>query len=395
MRKSSSITDFFKPFAQARQNKRPLPHNDSHESRAIRPSPRVELELPKAKAMEQEKEPVVPTDPSRNPSGNTQDYTLNAQDVQYGGVNESATNARYSPSINSSDALESQGPVLTSSQRVIKNGEVMITNSEDEASGSDTSLGDIDDILASRMPARNSSPPTEPKLPILKINNKNGRAESRKRKTRGAANVNESSRLPTLPVMSKYTFSLDTLVKQSKNQAELENQTTKTQLLLQSLERQENTTADGGTRISDKGPKVNEELVASVMKQHDEDEGVGRLMTAIQRTEALYQGKSWSFFDGKEDIPKSREDDFPQVDQFNSVFVGKYKQTSNQPLLIERRSTFSTAGIFEWLRRRDCRKGKAPSRNFAVDSRRRYVLVTTFGNGRRIMRTYSLYRNKR
>ncbi len=361
MQRSSSITDFFKPFAQPRQHKRPLPHDDSRESRAIRPSPGVKLEVEEAKAMGQEKQATVLEESCGNLPAHIRDDTLDAQDAQSSGVNELSNKARMSPNMNGPDPLGSQGPVLTSSQRVVKNGEVMIRNSEDEASDSDSSLDDIDDILASKKPAGNAFPPTDLEIPILNLENKSGREGSRtRRKTRGTASAEESSRLPALPVMPNYIFSLDSLVKQSKNHKESDTQTAKARLLLQSLEQQEYTTSDGGTRISDKGAKVNEDLVASVMKQHDEDEGVGRLMTAIQRTEALYQGRAWSFFDGNEDVQKLEEGEFPQIDQFDNVFEGEYEEASNQMLLLKRRSTFSTAGIFEWLRRRDGRKGKAP-----------------------------------
>lgn len=361
MRRSSSITDFFKPFAQPRQNKRSLPHDDSLESRAIRPSPRVQLEVAKAKAMGQERKTIVPEELSGNLATNIQDHTLDAEEAPSDGVNKLPKKANTSPSMNGSDVLGSQGPVVTSSQRIVKNGEVMIINSEDGASDSDSSLDDIDDILASKRPAEISSPPTEPETLILNLENKNGREGSRtRRKTRGAASANNSSRLPALPVMPKYKFSLNSLVKQSKNHHESETQTAKARLLLQSLEQQEITTADGGTWVSDKGSKVHQDLVASVMKQHDEGEGVGRLMTAIQRTEALYQGNSWSFFDGNEDIPKLEDDGFPQSDQFNSVLEGEYQQTSNQTLLNKHRSTLSRAGFFKRLHRRDCREGKAP-----------------------------------
>lgn len=325
MQRSSSITDFFKPFAQPRQNKRSLPHDDSRESRAIRPTPGVKLEVDNAKAMGQEEQAIALEKSCGYLPAHIRDDKLNAQDVQSSGVNELFDNAKMAPNTNSPGPLGSQDPVLTSSQRVVKNGEVMIRNSEDEASDSDSSLDDIDGILASKKPAGNAVPPPDLEIPILNLEAQSGREERRRRRrTRGTASAEEPSRTPALPVMPKYIFSLDSLVMQSKNYKESDTQTAKARLLLQSLEHQEYTTADGGTSISDKGAKVDENLVASVMKQHDEDESVGRLMTAIQRTEALYQRRAWSFFDGNEDIQKLEEGEFPQIDPFNNIFEGEY-----------------------------------------------------------------------
>lgn len=321
MYKPSSITDFFKPFAQPRQNKRPLPSDDPQESIAIRPSPGVKLQSNGDKIKQQKKKATLQEESKRTLPTDSQNDALNVQQP-FQGADDVPTKTEAFPSANSSDSFGSQGPVLTSSQRVVKNGEVMVTNSEDEASDSDDSLDDIDELLASKKAAEKSSPPTEPELPLPKIVSDNGNERSRtRRKTRGAFVADERTPAPPLP---KYKFSLESLVRQSKSYVELETQTAKARMLLQSLEQPRNTVTDGRKNVTDKGSKINEELVVSVMQQHREEGDVGKLMTAIERTEALYQGVSWSFFDVMEDIPKPTANDFPQIDSTNSILGGEY-----------------------------------------------------------------------
>ena len=320
MYKPSSITDFFKPFAQPRQNKRPLPSEDPQESIAIRSSRGFKLQFHGDK-IKQQKEVIVQEEPKGNLITDSQNDALNVQQPLEG-ANILCTKAETFPGANSSDSFESQGPVLISSQRVVKNGEVVITNSEDEASGSDDSLDDIDDLLASIKAAENSTPPTDPELPLPKTESNNGNERSRtRRKPRGTVIANERTPAPPLP---KYKFSLESLVKQSKKYEELETQTAKARILLQSLEQPRNTIIGRRNKVSEKGPKINEEMVVSVMQQHGEEGDVGKLMTAIERTEALYRGKSWSFFDWKEGIPKLTANDFPRVDRLNSILGGEY-----------------------------------------------------------------------
>ena len=268
----------------------------------------------------------MPKRRKRSPPPVVPGNALNVQHAQLDGVNDEVTKTETFPSTNSSPILGLQGPILTSSQRVIKSGEVMIRNSEDEASNSDSSLADIDDLLASKKAAEKSSPLTEPELPSPQIDIYNSCDRSRtRRKAKSTAIADNLRRTTPLPVIPKYKFSLESLIKQSKKYEESETQTSKARVLLQSLEQEKDNAIDGGTGILDEGSKVNEELVASVMQQHGEGEDVGRLMTAIERTEALYQGKSWSFFEGSEVIPESKEGSFPRVDRLNDILGGWYK----------------------------------------------------------------------
>ena len=324
MRGSSSITDFFKPFAQPRQNKRPLPYDDPQEPKAIRPSPKANRQADAVKTKTQGTKASVSEGSRGHSTADVYDDALHVPITQSDGTDDALTKPETFPSTNKSDISGSEGLIVTSSQRIVKNGEVMITNSEDEATDSDASLDDIDDLLAPNKPAEKSSPPTEPELPFLTMeNSSSAKGSKRRRETRGTIIADNSQGLPILPVLPKYKFSLELLVKQSKNHEESETQTAKARTLLRSLEQRENASPHGGARISGKGTKINEELVGLMMKEHGQDEDAWKLMTAIKRTEALYLESSWSFFNGIEGIPRSDARGFPQDHQFNCVLGGE------------------------------------------------------------------------
>ena len=329
MYKPSSITDFFKPFAQPSRDKGPLPNDDPQGSRAVPPPQGSTSSSNKDETKQVERRTTVPERRKRIRSSSVREHALGVQDTQSNGATDEIAKTETLPNISSSNILSSQGAVLTSSQRVVKNGEVMIRNSEDEESESDSSLADIDDLLASKRATEKPSPPTEPELSLPHGNNTAGHEVSRKRrKARGMIVADNPQTTSPLSVIPKYKFSLESLVKQSKKYEESETQTAKARILLQSIEHGKDNSSRRKTATSGVGHKVDEELVASVMQQYGEGEGVGRLMTAIERTEALLQGKSWSFFGGIKELPKAKEGGFPQVDQLSGILDGEYKLSS-------------------------------------------------------------------
>ena len=54
-------------------------------------------------------------------------------------------------------------------------------------------------------------------------------------------------------------------------------------------------------------------FIDSVMKEHADEDDIGRLKNAIQRTEALQHSKSWAFFDDKTEEPPAQDHDFPSI----------------------------------------------------------------------------------
>lgn len=238
--------------------------------------------------------------------------------------------------------IPSSQSVLTSSQRMVKNGEVMIRNSDDE-SFSDSSLEDMDDLLR-RKPSREASPPPESQLPD--VSSKKSVDGKAKRKMRKSARTEKPASPPpsTLPVMPRvYKYSLESLAKQKKQHEASEVGLARATSMLQSYNERK---ADRGQSSENKGTSE-VDLINRFMKDHGENPDASRLKTAIQRTEALQHGKSWSFFDNHSDTPLLEETDFPAVEDerlqplltkttsreqaFVSGYVGEYAMKASLP----------------------------------------------------------------
>lgn len=307
MHNNRNITDFFKPFAQPR-TKRLLPEDDPETTVVL------QSRLAPAKIKSKPGEPIetstLPEDLLRPSSQLSLDEKSDSplssalssappSDVSnaHGSDGEpisTPTRAQFHPP-------SSQTPVLASSQRVVRNGEVVIRNSDDE-SDSDTSLDDIDDILTAHKPPAHSSPPTELDNIYIPASRRTtgGNSCGKKRKTR--ATEHRDDLFPsTLPVVPKYKFSLETLVAQARKDDAAEATLAQAQSLL-NMPSQYDIRGDGdgddqGLRSRGFGGKLDAGLMATVMKEQGEENDIERLMNAMKRTEALSQAKVWSFFD--------------------------------------------------------------------------------------------------
>ena len=308
MYKNRNITDFFKPFAQPR-TKRPLPEDDPEETIAV-----AQPRLAPAKIKSQPREPTETSDlpedllkPSSQLSlDDKADSPLSsalssAPPTDASNADGSDEESTSTPTRAQFDPPSSQTPVLASSQRVVKNGEVVIRNSDDE-SDSDASLDDIDDILTAHKPPARSSPPTENDMACIPTSGRatGGNSNGKKRKTR-ATDYSDDPFSSTLPVVPKYKFSLETLVAQARKDDAAEATFAHAQSLL-SRPGQYDIQGDGardkqGLRSAAFGGKLDAGLMATVMKEQGEENDIEKLMSAMQRTEALSQAKVWSFFD--------------------------------------------------------------------------------------------------
>ena len=199
-------------------------------------------------------------------------------------------------------------PVVASSQRVSRNGEFMIRNSDDDTD-SEASLEDIGDILVGKKPTFVSSPPTEPDLPPLLTANRirSSRQNAKPRFTRASV---------TFPPTTNYKFSLASLVAKAEQDDATDVGTAQARQLIESLEDRRvaleaKVDQDRGINNLDVG------LLASVAGEQGDRDATGKLMQAIERTEALSMHSCWSFFEsttsekveGKASSPK----DLPQI----------------------------------------------------------------------------------
>ena len=191
-------------------------------------------------------------------------------------------------------------PVSTSSQRVFRNGEVMVTNS-DEEDDSDSSLADVDEILKSHPRPQSSSPLTElgssePELPTP-VPARGTPALITSRRTR-------SSVKRIKPPDKKYKFSMDKLLHHTQRRS-AEDEAYEKALSLAGDARLGTATLEQVQDVVKPSEGLSVETLASKIKAEDPDD-IDKLKHALQRTEALRLGSSWFFLSDRQmdiDIP--------------------------------------------------------------------------------------------
>lgn len=319
MYKSLSITDFFKSYTQPRQNKRASDAglNDARVSKRSRSN--TPDGAARAGPHDQTKagtpEHVGPTG-FRGKSSATASI---ARSSSHGSDGTQPLGSGEVPETGEGEPSGSQGPVLMSSQRVVVNGEVIIRNSDDE-SDSEVSLDDIDELLVARKSTVALSSPnvSDPRRPLSSGSARENGSVTRS-KTKGATTL--STHQPSaIPARPTYKFSLDSLKRQNKATEAAEAGTAQAWSLLDSFKDKASSPITHSIPTS-KAEKINANLVASVFKDKGNEEDIARLMTAIQRTEAFYQGKAWAFF---EDVESSTNAPFPnELDpRWHTTFSG-------------------------------------------------------------------------
>lgn len=321
MYKLKSITDYFKPSTQPHQNKRPPPDDDAGRTRVARRSrsntPRGTDRISHTNAREK----VSREDASQEekiPEGHVNGSVLPSRSPRCESTYNISVIGTRREEI---EPLAPQGPVLTSSQRVVRNGEVMIRNSDDE---SDCSLDDIDDLLA-RKSTVIASPPNEPESalpPAAKQRNRQTGASTRSR-TRGAGPARTGRSPLQLPA---YEFSLDSLRQRSKDDKALQADAAKARKLLDSFDIQKDPAQNFSDNQFKSRTKVDATLLASVLKDKGEEGEMDRLMAAVTRTEALNQRKTWSFFDNLHKSSSAEQAKFPipEDTQWQGLLNGKF-----------------------------------------------------------------------
>ncbi|KAI4128344.1 MAG: hypothetical protein LQ338_002789 [Usnochroma carphineum] len=311
------ITDFFKPSAFPQQTKRLPPDAELEKPR---PSQRSRSNTPHAaeySTSERPKPSTASTDTilissqSSAPSS-SHDVPSSAPEElprQISAISTVKAKGTLPASPLLSDVALSQAPVISSSQRITKNGEVVIRDSDEDRSDSESSLEDIDDLLGRRKPPAESSSVSEDVLPPVPsppaTRSKSGKSAVGGHTRSAAATANHS---PTPIAIPKYKFSLNALIKQRRkdedSRAIIENAQN---LLLEGLEEQKPSST--GTPNA----ALDENLLATVIKNDDDEGNMDRLMAAIERTDALDQQKTWSFFRDKDDGVDAEPAECPTV----------------------------------------------------------------------------------
>lgn len=323
MSKNLNITDFFKQLARSQVTKRPLQDDDLNNarSRKSRSYTSKRRHSPENKPTDQVASPISlqqgstpdPTSPPLRDSTMTSKQGTPKENLA--GSDGQLPEKSLNDQLASMDPSGSQGRLLTSSQRVVKNGEVVIRNSDDDESDSGSSLDDIDHLLRSRglqNPAV-SPPLTElgSSTPYLTERSSPEELGSPKPRTRATTKTKDASHRPTVVRPPKYKFDLSSLVQRSVKSETMEASIIMARKTLESIEQQKASKANRASEAWPQDDKIDEGLISSVFKTRSESNEVERLITAIQRTEALQQEKSWSFFETEEDDMLFKQPPFP------------------------------------------------------------------------------------
>ncbi|OAX79814.1 hypothetical protein ACJ72_05866 [Emergomyces africanus] len=207
---------------------------------------------------------------------------MTVRNTRPSGTRDSTT--RFTPSFNTS--------FNSSSQRVVRDGEVIITNSDEDTD----SLSDIetaDDLLSKFLKpsipaATSSSPKPNPSRDIIGGGETGG--SQRRVLSRSSLKLDDRKSLP------KYQFSLDTLVADAANDKETEAKVAK---IKQSLLPKTQTEKRHGI--------LRDDLLAAAIEDETDTKGIQRLRDAVERTETFAVGKHWLFFENNQlDVPQPK-----------------------------------------------------------------------------------------
>ena len=172
-------------------------------------------------------------------------------------------------------------PLSSSSQRIVRNGERMVTNSDEDEDSS--SLEDLDNMIRLKEP-ENSEGFLEQtgKVP------RGGSGAPERTSGRGKAARNSS----LVAKGTEYKYSLAVLAEQRRHlQASGEN-VAKINAILEARRQAQPLVGQN----SSMNGLHNESAIDAVMNNRGDEEDVDRLKDALRRTEALHRDKTWSFF---------------------------------------------------------------------------------------------------
>ncbi|EFQ98330.1 hypothetical protein MGYG_01363 [Nannizzia gypsea CBS 118893] len=182
---------------------------------------------------------------------------------------------------------------LPGSQRVFKDGQIMITASDDDDDYSINSIAVSTDELLARFLGTSG----QDKKSDTDMSSSKGRKGSRaKSKSKSGTKGDQ-----TTAVSARHKFSLDDLVADAMQDKEREAQVSAAKVLIRD--------SVGKYKAKGKNTSGKDDIYASLVSDTSDPVAARRLKDAVLRTEALRQGTSWSFF--SDDPPTVDTETFP------------------------------------------------------------------------------------
>ena len=181
----------------------------------------------------------------------------------------------------------SQLPTSSSSQRIVRNGERMVTNSDEDDDSS--SLEDLDDLIRLK----------EPKPPETTVEWANKiRATASGASRRASSRGSTARKLTAVPTKPRYKYSLGVLAEQQRQLQNCEEVVAEVNALLHA--QRQNYTMNKQAISMNRVP--NESVIDAVISHTGDGEEVSRLKNALRRTEALCHDHAWSFFKANAEV---------------------------------------------------------------------------------------------
>ncbi|KAL8808971.1 MAG: hypothetical protein Q9223_003677 [Gallowayella weberi] len=318
-----SIADFFKPFAHSRHNQSSPDYDGAEHPRPAQRS-RSNTPQPKTHAVPEEATNAIPIISSQSSLlSSLPDSSPNAAEESFNLPHDLSTlrSDTVAPARSFQEEFGgSQTAILPSSQRVVRNGEVVIKDSDEDRSDSDYSLEDLDALIAPRRPPIASSPPSQDELPSLRpFASSRSRGARDGKGSRSKSGFTDPKGLPSTEIkLPIYKFSLAALIKQGQNDETSRTSRQDAKHLLDSLDEQK------PIATMTANVELDKDLLASVIRDDEDGTDLGRLMAAIERTEALQQEEAWSFFDRDHEVLDVKPADCPSVvdHHWQGIFEG-------------------------------------------------------------------------
>lgn len=205
-----------------------------------------------------------------------------------------------------------QLPLASSSQRIVRNGERMVTDSDENDDSS--SLEDLDNLITLK----------EGEDGRVHFGQADGGLRGGSGALQRTSGHNKAASDPQLAAKAtEYQYSLAALAEQRRYLQTSGEDVAKVNALLDA--RRQPPSMTGQSPNSRMPP--DESLIDAVMNERGDEEDVGRLKDALRRTEALYHDNMWSFFHAR-----------PEPEVAGSLVFPELQNDPLQPILQHRRS---------------------------------------------------------
>lgn len=183
----------------------------------------------------------------------------------------------------------SLGGSFNSSQRIVKNGQEIVIDSDADSTSSIDSFESASELLNKFLAS--SSAATSKRDAETDVSKPTASSRLRNRRNQNPPNFRAMSESQG----KKYKFSIESLVTRAVDDGEIEASVAKAKALLGG---HDETTAESAndSRSKEGGANLQEDVLVAALSSENQENDFERLLNAVKRTEAFEEERSWSFF---------------------------------------------------------------------------------------------------